>query len=60
LWQLKVKEGDLVQEGDIVVIIESMKMEISVIAPCSGKVSKVMCRTGSSVTAGQNLMVIEE
>jgi urea carboxylase len=60
LWQLKVKEGDLVQEGDIVVIIESMKMEISVIAPCSGKVSKVMCRTGSAVTAGQNLIVIEE
>jgi urea carboxylase len=50
----------MVEEGDTVVIIESMKMEISVIAPCAGRVSKVLCRTGSPVTAGQNLIVLEE
>jgi urea carboxylase len=60
LWQVEVEEGDVVEEGDTVVIIESMKMEISVTAPCAGKVTKVLCRTGSSVTAGQNLIVIEE
>jgi urea carboxylase len=60
LWQVQVKEGDMVQEGDVVVIVESMKMEISVTAPCAGKVSKVLCSAGSSVAAGQNLIVIEE
>jgi urea carboxylase len=60
LWQVDVVEGDMVEEGETVVIIESMKMEISVIAPCAGKVSKVLCRTGSPVNAGQNLIVIEE
>jgi urea carboxylase len=60
LWQVEVEEGDMVEEGDTVVIIESMKMEISVIAPCAGRVSKVLCRTGSPVTAGQNLIVLEE
>jgi len=59
LWQIKVKEGDMVQEGDAVVIVESMKMEITVSAPCSGKVSKVLCQEGGQVAAGQNLFVIE-
>lgn len=60
LWQVQVQEGDMVQEGDVVVIIESMKMEISVTAPCTGKVSKVLCSAGCAVAAGQNLIVIEE
>jgi urea carboxylase len=59
LWQVQVKEGDMVQAGDAVVIVESMKMEITVSAPCSGKVSKVLCQEGGQVAAGQNLIVIE-
>ncbi|HSH73556.1 MAG TPA: urea carboxylase [Methylophilaceae bacterium] len=59
LWQVKVKEGDTVVEGDAVVIVESMKMEITVAAPFSGKVSRVLCHEGGSVAAGQNLFVIE-
>jgi urea carboxylase len=60
LWQVQVQEGDEVQEGDVLVIVESMKMEISVTAPCAGKVSKVLCNAGSAVAAGQNLVVIAE
>ncbi|MFA6040092.1 MAG: urea carboxylase [Methylophilus sp.] len=60
LWQVQVQEGDEVQEGDVLVIVESMKMEISVTAPCAGKVSKVLCSAGSAVAAGQNLVVIAE
>jgi len=60
LWQVKVKEGDTVKEGDVVVVVESMKMEISVTASASGKVSKVLCTEGSPVAAGQNLIVIAE
>ncbi len=60
LWQVQVQEGDTVQAGDVVVIVESMKMEIAVTSPCSGKVTKVLCNAGSPVAAGQNLIVIEE
>ena len=60
LWQIKVNVGDKVQEGDVVVIVESMKMEISVTANCTGVVAQVLCSEGSAVAAGQNLLVIEE
>lgn len=58
LWQIKVNEGDMVNEGDVVVIVESMKMEISVTATCSGKVTHILCNEGTAVSAGQNLIVI--
>jgi urea carboxylase len=60
LWQIKLKEGDLVVEGDEVAIVESMKMEIAVTATAAGKVTKILCTEGMSVSAGQNLIVIEE
>jgi urea carboxylase len=60
LWQIKVNVGDQVIEGDVVVVVESMKMEISVTASCSGTVSHVLCQEGSAVSAGQQLLVIAE
>ena len=60
LWQVKVKIGDNVQEGDVVVIVESMKMEISITSIYSGMVTQVLCSEGCPVAAGQNLLVIEE
>ncbi len=60
LWQIKVGEGDMVAEGDVLVVVESMKMEISVIAPCSGKITRLMSAEGSAVAAGQALLLIEE
>ncbi|NOT15635.1 MAG: urea carboxylase [Methylotenera sp.] len=60
LWQIKLKEGDFVQEGDEIAIIESMKMEIAVTATASGKITNVLCSEGMSVSAGQHLIVIDE
>jgi urea carboxylase len=60
LWQVKVNVGDTVKEGDVMVMIESMKMEIAVTANCSGKVSQVLCSAGGAVAAGQALIVLEE
>jgi urea carboxylase len=60
LWQIKLKEGELVQEGDMVAIVESMKMEIAVMAAVAGKVTKILCNEGMPISAGQNLVVIEE
>lgn len=60
LWQVQVKVGDTVKEGDVLVMIESMKMEIAVTANCNGKVSQVLCSAGGAVAAGQQLIVLEE
>lgn len=60
LWQIKLKVGDTVQEGDVVVIVESMKMEIAVTATCAGTVTQILCTEGMTVSAGQNLLVISE
>jgi urea carboxylase len=60
LWQVQVNVGDTVKEGDVLVMIESMKMEIAVTANCNGKVSQVLCSAGSAVAAGQALIVLEE
>ena len=60
LWQMQVKTGDAVQVGDVLAIVESMKMEIVVTAPCAGVVGNILCNAGSAVAAGQNLIVIEE
>jgi urea carboxylase len=60
LWQIKVAEGDSVKSGDILVIVESMKMEIAITAQTSGKISQIMCVEGSAVGAGQAMLFIEE
>ncbi|HEY3327912.1 MAG TPA: urea carboxylase [Novimethylophilus sp.] len=59
LWQIKAKVGDTVKQGEAVVIVESMKMEISVAAPTDGKITHVFCQEGSQVAAGQDLLVIQ-
>ncbi|MEO8038012.1 MAG: urea carboxylase [Betaproteobacteria bacterium] len=59
VWKIPVKLGDAVREGDPLVIVESMKMEINIAAPCSGRVLRLFCREGGQVAAGQDLVVIE-
>jgi urea carboxylase len=59
VWKVPVKPGDMVAEGDPLVIVESMKMEFPIAAPCAGKVLQVFCREGSQVSAGQDLIVLE-
>jgi urea carboxylase len=59
LWQVKVKTGEPVDAGDVLFIIESMKMEISVCAPCAGTVGQIHVAPGSPVRAGQRVAVIE-
>lgn len=57
IWKVLVEEGQDVEEGDTLLVIESMKMEVPIEAPCSGKVSRVLTAAGL-VAAGQNLIVI--
>ena len=50
--------GDMVAAGDPLVIVESMKMEISINAPSAGRVHLLYCRVGVAVSAGQDLLVL--
>ncbi|MFH1241509.1 MAG: biotin/lipoyl-binding carrier protein [Pseudomonadota bacterium] len=59
VWEVKVKPGDVVNEGDEVVVIEAMKMELPVITEASGTVKEVRCKKGDAVEAGAVLVVIE-
>ncbi len=59
VWKIEVEVGDTVEEGDPVVILESMKMEMPVEAEDSGVVTQVLCSEGQSVSEGDPLVVIE-
>ncbi len=59
VWKLEAKIGEAVREGQTLVIVESMKMEIPLLAPCGGKLTHLFCKEGSAVAAGQDLLVIE-
>ena len=54
-----MKTGERVAAGDVLFIIESMKMEISVCAPCAGAVSDIHVAPGTPVKAGQRVAVID-
>jgi len=58
VWKVEVQDGAEVKQGDPLVIVESMKMEFAVLAPCDGRVHKVFCREGGQVAAGQDLLVL--
>lgn len=58
VWKLLVKEGEQVEEGAPLLVVESMKMEFSVSAPCSGTVLRLACREGGQVAAGQDVVVL--
>ena len=55
---VKVKVGDAVNEGDEVVILEAMKMELPVVAEASGTVKEVKCNKGDAVEAEAVLVVL--
>lgn len=60
LWQVQVEVGQTVAAGEVLVILESMKMEIALDAPCAGIVREVRVQPGSAVRAGQCVVVMEE
>jgi acetyl-CoA carboxylase biotin carboxyl carrier protein len=59
VWKIEVGIGDMVEEGDTVVILESMKMEMPVEAEDEGTVTEVLVEEGQAVSEGDTLVVLE-
>jgi len=59
VWKVLVNTGDSVQEGDDVIILESMKMEIPIAAESSGVVKEVKVNEGDFVNEDDVLVVLE-
>lgn len=60
VWQLLVKEGDIVKVGQDVIIVEAMKMENNIASDFSGRVHKILVAQGDSVAAESAMIEIEE
>jgi acetyl-CoA carboxylase biotin carboxyl carrier protein len=59
VWKIEVAVGDKVSDGDSVVILESMKMEMPVEVEDDGTVAEIRCQEGQSVQEGDVLVVLE-
>jgi acetyl-CoA carboxylase biotin carboxyl carrier protein len=59
VWKIECKVGQEVAEGDTLVILESMKMEMPVEAEDEGTVKQIVCEEGQSVSEGDTLVVLE-
>ncbi len=56
---VRVKPGDAVKSGDILAVLEAMKMEYRLAAPSAGKVASVNCKDGEQVDLGRVLVVLD-
>lgn len=59
VWKIEVAVGDTVTEGQTLIILESMKMEMPVESPASGRVVAILAKEGASVEEGGVLAEIE-
>ena len=59
VWQVRVEVGQQVAEGDELVVLESMKMEIPVEAPCAGTVTEIRVAPDDQITEGDVVAVID-
>ena len=55
---VKVAQGASVKKGDILLILEAMKMENEILAPCDGTVKQIVADVGSVVATGDTLVLI--
>jgi acetyl-CoA carboxylase biotin carboxyl carrier protein len=58
VWKIEVEVGDTIEEGDTVVVLESMKMEMPVESEDAGTVREILCEEGQAVNEGDALVVL--
>ena len=59
VWKIDSKIGDRVEEEEPIMILESMKMEIPVLAPVEGVLKEILVAEGQEISEGQELAIIE-
>ena len=59
VWEIKSQPGDKVESGDVLIVIESMKMEIPVITEDGGVVKEILVKAKDPVAEGQVVAVID-
>ncbi len=57
--EVKVNVGDKVEDGDEVVVLEAMKMELPIISEESGIVKEIKCKKGDTVESGDVLIILD-
>lgn len=60
IWKIEVQVGDEVKAGEVLVILESMKMEVDIEASISGTVSQILYKEGDNIQSGDILVVIKK
>ena len=58
VWKIETKVGDKVEEDDVIMILESMKMEIPVLAPCAGTIKELLVDEGSAIAEDQPIAIV--
>jgi acetyl-CoA carboxylase biotin carboxyl carrier protein len=58
VWKVEKNVGDVVDAGDVLLILESMKMELPVEAPIGGKIAEIRCKEGQSIGEGDVLVIL--
>jgi acetyl-CoA carboxylase biotin carboxyl carrier protein len=59
VWKIEVAVGDTIEEGTVVMILESMKMEMPVESEDAGRITEILVKEGQAVTEGQPLATVE-
>ena len=59
VWAIEASVGDSLEEEDTIIVLESMKMEIPVVAPRGGSLKEILVAEGDAITEGQDVAVME-
>ena len=58
ILDVKASNGQSVSKGDVIMVLEAMKMENDIVAPCDGTVTSILVKKGDSVQSGDTLATV--
>jgi biotin carboxyl carrier protein len=59
ILDVKVNVGDTVSKGQVIMILEAMKMENDIVAPCDGKITSILAKKNDTVNSGDTLATVQ-